>query len=173
MCIPVMLVFVAKHNLYFYHGVVDKFDAAVTTREVGACRKFVYTDKFVNGCRRLGAACSQSQWLLLSKVFKRGSAAVLASLSGAVICRIGDATGASGPTGGWRRLALGGARHNDTVGSWSLGGPSAEAVTSETKPSEEAPERRTRRTHCGRPGDNLGVTACCLPRSPFVFACVY
>ena len=29
--------------------------------------------------------------------------------------------------------------------------PSAEAVTSEMKSSEEALERRTRRTHCGRP----------------------
>ena len=52
-------------------------------------------------------------------MFKGGSAAGLASLSGAVICRTGDATGASGPTGGWRRPALGGARHKDTVGSWS------------------------------------------------------
>ena len=43
-CIPVMLVFVAKHNFYFYHGVVDKFDAAVTTRGVGGCREFVYTE---------------------------------------------------------------------------------------------------------------------------------
>ena len=40
--------------------------------------------------------------------------------------------GASGPTAGWRRPAMGGARQNDAVGSWSLGGPSAEAVTSET-----------------------------------------
>ena len=132
----------------------------------------MYNDKFVNDCRRLGAACSQSQWLLLSKVFRKGSAAALASLSGAVICRTGYATGASGPTGGWRRPALGGARRNDPVGSWSLGGPSAEAVTSETKPSEEALERRTRRTHCWRPCDNPGVTVCCLPRSPFGFACV-
>ena len=66
-------------------------------------------------------------------MFKRGSAAALASLSGAVICRPGGATGASGPTGGWGRPALGGARHNDLVGLWSLGGPSAEAVTSKTK----------------------------------------
>ena len=58
---------------------------------------------------------------------------------------------------------MGGARHNDLVGSWSLGGPSAEVVTSETKPSEEALERRTRRTLCGRPCGNPGVTACCLP----------
>ena len=81
-----------------------------------------------------------------------------------MICRTGYATGASGPTGGWRRPALGGARHNDPVGSWSLGGPSAEAVTSETKPSEEALERRTRRTHCGRPCDNPGVTVACQDR---------
>ena len=105
-------------------------------------------------------------------MFERGSAAALVSLSGAMICRTGGATGTSGPTGGWRRPALGGARHNDSVGSWSLGGPSAEAVTSETKPSEEALERRTRRTHYGRPCDNPGVTSCCLPRSPFGFECI-
>ena len=63
MCIPVMLVFGANHGLYFCHGVVDTFDAAVTTRGVVACCEFVHTDKFVNDCRRLGAACSQSQWL--------------------------------------------------------------------------------------------------------------
>ena len=34
---------------------VDTFDAAVTTRGVGACCEFVHTEKFVNGCRRLGA----------------------------------------------------------------------------------------------------------------------
>ena len=28
----------------FCHGVVDTFDAAVTTRGVGACREFVYTE---------------------------------------------------------------------------------------------------------------------------------
>ena len=105
-------------------------------------------------------------------MFKRGSAAALAPLSGAVICRTGGATGASDPTGGWRRPALDGARYNDPVRSWSLDVPSAEAVTSETKPSEEALERRTRRTHCGQPCNNPGVTACCLPKSPFDFACV-
>ena len=42
--IPVMLVFVADHGLYFCHGVVDTFDAAVTTRGVGACREFVCTE---------------------------------------------------------------------------------------------------------------------------------
>ena len=44
-CIPVVLVFIANHGLYFCHGVVDTFDAAVTTREVGACSKFVYTEE--------------------------------------------------------------------------------------------------------------------------------
>ena len=78
---------------------VDTFDAVVTTWGVGACREFVYTDKFVNGCRRLGAPCSQSQWLQVNKALKRGSAAVLASLSGAVLCTTRGATGASGPTG--------------------------------------------------------------------------
>ena len=48
------------------------------------------------------------------------------------------------------------------MGQWSLGGPSAEAVTSETRPSEEALERRTRRTHCGRPRDKTGVDSTCL-----------
>ena len=44
-CIPVMLAFVANHGLYFCHGVVDTFDAAVTTRGVRACRAFVYTEE--------------------------------------------------------------------------------------------------------------------------------
>ena len=35
-CIPVMLMFVPNHGLYFCHGVVNTFDAAVTTRRVGA-----------------------------------------------------------------------------------------------------------------------------------------
>ena len=47
-CIPVILMFVANHGLYFGHGVVDTCDAAVTTRGVGACREFVYTEKFLN-----------------------------------------------------------------------------------------------------------------------------
>ena len=91
---------------------VDTFDAAVTTQRVGACHEFVYT---VNGCRRLGAAYAQSQWLEVSKVFEKGLAAALTSLSGAVICRTGGATDASGPTGDWRRLASGGARHDDPM----------------------------------------------------------
>ena len=43
-CIPVMLLFVTNHGLYFCHGVVDTFYATVTTRGVGACREFVYTE---------------------------------------------------------------------------------------------------------------------------------
>ena len=39
-----MLVFVANYGLYFCHGVVDTNDAALTTRGVGACREFVYTE---------------------------------------------------------------------------------------------------------------------------------
>ena len=39
-----MLVFVANHGLFFCHDMVDTFDAAVTARGVGACRKFVYTE---------------------------------------------------------------------------------------------------------------------------------
>ena len=48
------------------------------------------------------------------------------------------------------------------VGSWSLGGPIAEAVTSEAGPSEEALERRTRRTHWGRPCNNPAGAECYL-----------
>ena len=43
-CTSVILVFVANHGQYFCHGVVDTFDAAVTTRGVGAYREFVYTE---------------------------------------------------------------------------------------------------------------------------------
>ena len=39
-----MLVFVANHGLHFSHGVVDTFDAAVTTRGEGACREFVHIE---------------------------------------------------------------------------------------------------------------------------------
>ena len=42
-CIPVRLVLLANHGFYFCHGVVDTFDASVTTRGVGACREYVYT----------------------------------------------------------------------------------------------------------------------------------
>ena len=63
------------------------------------------------------------------------------------------------------------ARQGVPVGSWSLGGPSAEAVTSEAGPSEEALERWTRRPHCGRLCDNPGGMRCCLPRLPYGFAC--
>ena len=38
----------------FFHGVVNTFDAGVTTWGVGACREFVYTENFVNDCRWLG-----------------------------------------------------------------------------------------------------------------------
>ena len=55
-CIPVILVFVADHGQHLCHGVVYVFDAAVTTRRVvGACREFVYTTEFVDGCRELRA----------------------------------------------------------------------------------------------------------------------
>ena len=50
-------------------------------------------------------------------------------------------------------------------------GPSAEAVTSEAWPSEEAMERRTRRIHYGRPCGNEAVTGCFLSGLPFDFAC--
>ena len=55
---------------------------------------------------------------------------------------------------------------------WSLGGPIAEAGTGEAVSSEEALERRARRTHCGRPFDNLAGAGCYLPGWPFDFACV-
>ena len=44
MCIPVMLVFVANLWLVLFRAVVDTFNAAVTMRGIGACRKFVYTE---------------------------------------------------------------------------------------------------------------------------------
>ena len=54
-CIPVILVFVADHGQHLRHGVVYAFDAPVTTRVIGACRDFVYTKEFVDGCRELCA----------------------------------------------------------------------------------------------------------------------
>ena len=39
----------------FTNSVEYTIYAAVTTRGVVACRKFVYTDNFVNGCCWLGA----------------------------------------------------------------------------------------------------------------------
>ena len=53
--IPAILVFVADHGQHLHHGVVYAFDAPVTTRVVGACREFVYTKEFVDGCRELRA----------------------------------------------------------------------------------------------------------------------
>ena len=75
------------------------------------------------------------------------------------------------PSGSWGP-ATGGTSRDDPVGSWSLGGPSAEAVTNETGPSEEALERWTRRTHSGRPCDYPAGAECCLSRLPFDLACV-
>ena len=54
-CIPVILVSVADHDQHLCHGVVYAFDTPVTVRVVGACREFVYTQEFVNGCRELCA----------------------------------------------------------------------------------------------------------------------
>ena len=48
---------------------------------------------------------------------------------------------------------------------------SAEAVTSESWPSEEAMERWTRRIHFGRPCGNQAVRRCFLSGLPFDFAC--
>ena len=54
-CIPVILVFVADHGYHLCHDVVYTFDAAVPARVVGVCREFVYTQMFVDGCRKLCA----------------------------------------------------------------------------------------------------------------------
>ena len=34
---------------------IDMFNAADTARVVGACREFVYTERFINACSKLGA----------------------------------------------------------------------------------------------------------------------
>ena len=54
-CIPVILVFVADPSQHLYHGVVYAFDTPVTARVVGACREFVDTQEFVDGCCELCA----------------------------------------------------------------------------------------------------------------------
>ena len=60
--IPVILVFVANHGL-FRHGAVDTFDAAVTTRGVGTCREFVYTEG--KGVHPSHFGVSFKPWLVL------------------------------------------------------------------------------------------------------------
>ena len=100
-------------------------------------------------------------------MFVSGLAAALLSLFVAVYFTIGDAAGGEWSIWGWGSASIE-VRQDGPVGSCSLGGPSAEAVTSKTRTLEEAQELRTRRTHWGRPNDNPGVT--CLPRSPFVEA---
>ena len=65
-----------------------------------------------------------------------------------------DGEGSNWRLGG---LALSEARKEDPVGSWSLGRPSAEAVTSEAGASEGALERWTRRTLCERLCRSLGA----------------
>ena len=57
-CIPVVLVFVAHHGLYFCHGVVDTFDAAVATGGVGACQEFVYIEGKDVHPSHFGVRCS-------------------------------------------------------------------------------------------------------------------
>ena len=54
-CIPVSLVFVADHGQFLRYGVAYTFNAAVAAQVVGAYRKLVYTQKFVDGCRKLCA----------------------------------------------------------------------------------------------------------------------
>ena len=60
-CIPVILVFVADHSQHLRHAVIYTFDAAVTARVVGACREFVHTEKFVDGCRKL---CTELEYVV-------------------------------------------------------------------------------------------------------------
>ena len=49
------LLFFADHGQHLCHCVVYAFDTPVTARVVGACRDFVYTQEFVDGCRELCA----------------------------------------------------------------------------------------------------------------------
>ena len=57
--------------------------------------------------------------------------------------RQGELRASGRPSGGWGPVS-GDTSRDDLGGSWSLGGPSTEAMTSETGPSGEALERRTR-----------------------------
>ncbi|CAM9112958.1 unnamed protein product [Ascophyllum nodosum] len=82
------------------------------------------------------------------------------------------ARGWVGPTEGWKRTASGEARLDVSVGSWSLGEPNAEVLRGEAGYWEEGPERRTRRTHCGRPCDNWGSMVRCLSVPLFSFVCI-
>ena len=66
----------------------------------------------------------------------------------------------------------GGASRGGPVELWSLGDPTAGAGMSEAVSSEEALERRARRTHCGRPCYSLVGVGCGLPGWPFDSACV-
>ena len=58
---------------------------------------------------------------------------------------------------------------DDPGRSWSLGGPSAEAATCG---AEETLQRRTRRTHCGRPCDSPSAMGYYHLRSRFGFVSV-
>ena len=51
-----------KPWLAFYHGVFDTFDAVVTSRGVGACRKFVYTEGKGGHSSGYGVLCKP--WLV-------------------------------------------------------------------------------------------------------------
>jgi len=59
-------------------------------------------------------------------------------------------------------------RFDDLI-SRNLGGPNAEAVTGGAK---ETPERRARRTHCGRSSGSPDAIGQCLLRSRFGLICV-
>ena len=76
---------------------------------------------------------------------------------------------AEGPTEGWKGVVLSLSGRDHPERSWSLGGPSAEAVTCGAK---ETLQRRTRRTHCGRPCGSLGTMGYYHPRSRFGFVSV-
>ena len=76
---------------------------------------------------------------------------------------------AEGPTESQQGVVLSYSGRDDPGRSWSLGGPSAEVATCG---AEETLQRRTRRTHCGRPCDNLGAMGYYHPRSRFGFVSV-
>ena len=51
MCISVILEFVANYGNYCCHGVVDSFDAGVTTRGVGTEGKGLHSSRFGVRCK--------------------------------------------------------------------------------------------------------------------------
>ena len=76
---------------------------------------------------------------------------------------------AEGPTKGRQEVVVSSSGRDDPGRSWSLGGPSAEVATCG---AEETLQRRTRRTHCGRPCDSPSAVEYYHPRSRFGFVSV-